>query len=610
MKKKIKVADFVINFFAEKGVDKIFVVYGAANGDLIDAFTKTKKTKYIAVLHEQAGGFAAEGFAKVKENKIPGVAIATSGPGGMNFITSIGNCFYDSVPVIFITGQVRKSVLRKNSKLRQVGFQETDISGISSPITKYSKLILDPYSIKYELEKSLHLATSGRPGPVLLDIPIDVQNKTVEINKLKSFNSKYYEINFSIKKILKKINLFLDDLEKFNRPALIIGGGVRSSGAINNLNKLSKLLKIPIFPTWNALDIVTSDQKYYGGRIGTYGGAGRNFGIQNCNLLLSIGSRMSGRLVGGNSKYFAREATKYLVDIDKYLLRKDLQELKFDQCIHSDAKLFINLLLKEAKKRKNSIYNQDKKNWHLLCQKWKKKYDPVKNSFFQNKNYVHPYAFIRVLSKKMKNKDILVGDCGGNIVTLNHAFETKKGQRFFTNNGNSPMGFSFSAAIGAYYANPKKNVVCVIGDGGMNMNIQELQTIYHYNVKVKTIILNNYVLGITKAYQKDHFGKSEACGPEGYSPPDFNKVADAYNIKVLSVSKNSEIADKIDELINFDGPIIMNVNCNEFYNYEPRVFGWNKPIEEMYPYLNREEFRKNMITKPLKNWKKYIPGKK
>ncbi len=589
---KVKLADYVINFYSNIGVDKIFVVYGAANGDLIDAFSRNKKTEYVAVLHEQAGGFAAEGYAKVKGKKIPGVAIATSGPGGMNFVTSAGNCYYDSVPAVFITGQVNSQFMKPDESVRQIGFQEADMCSIFKSVTKYAKLILDPKSIRYELEYSLHLATSGRPGPILLDIPIDVQKTIIETDELKGFDSKSLDLNVKDQNNLEKqMEKLFTDISNSKRPVLLIGGGVKIADATNDLHEIGELLKIPMFPTWNALDVVTSDYKYYCGRVGTYGGAGRNFGIQNSDLLVSIGSRISGRITGGNVKTFARKAKKYMVDIDEGTLNKKLQQVPFDENINCDAKKFINNF-KEFLIKKKFQTNENRENWLTKCIEWKKTYDPVKKDFYKNSNTVQPYAFIRRLSEKMNKDDILVADCGGNIVTCNHAFETKKGQRYFTNNGNSPMGFSFSGAIGAYFANPNRRIVCIIGDGGMNMNIQELQTIKNYNIKVKTIILNNHIYGITKAFQETNFGgKSEACGPRGYIPPDFIKISKAYGIKTMEIKNNSEFDEKIDQFLKCEESIIVDVDCHDHHEYEPRIFGWKTPIEDMYPYIDREELK-------------------
>ena len=253
----MKVADYIIDFLGKKGIKDIFEVYGAANGDLIDAFTRVKSARYIAVMHEQAGGFAAEGYAKITGK--PAAAIATSGPGGQNFVTPMGNCFYDSVPVIFLTGQVDSRFLRPDPNMRQRGFQETDIVSISKPVTKYAKLVLDPSSVKYELEKAWFLSQEGRPGPVLLDLPIDVQKAEIDPNNLIGFNAESFKTTFDLNTVDKQIGHYLEDLAKSKRPVILVGAGVRHAKGIEELLELGDKLKIPMFPTWNALDIVTSD---------------------------------------------------------------------------------------------------------------------------------------------------------------------------------------------------------------------------------------------------------------------------------------------------------------------------------------------------------------
>jgi acetolactate synthase-1/2/3 large subunit len=593
----MKVADFVINYLADNGVKDIFVVYGAANGDLIDAFTRNDKTRYICVMHEQAGGFAAEGYAKISGK--PAVAIATSGPGGQNFLTPISNCFYDSVPVIFLTGQVNSAFLRPNSDIRQIGFQETPITEIVAPVTKYCKLITDPYSIKYEMEKAWFISQEGRPGPVLLDMPIDVQKENVDIEKLVNFDSSIYAKTYDLDSVDKKIMMFIEDLNNAKRPSILVGAGVRIANGIEELLELGERLKIPMFPTWNALDIVTSDYKFYGGRIGTYGGSGRNFGIQNSDLVLTIGSRVSGRLYGGNTKAFLRAAKKYVVDVDASLLQKRFQSVPFDESILCDAKIFLQQLNKQINLKKLPDFS----SWFSRVQEWRDRYDPVKPEYFKQKFPTNPYAFMRILSEEMNSGDIFLADCGGNIVVSSQAFETKRGQRFITNNGNSPMGFSFSGAMGAYLASDKKqNVVCIIGDGGFNMNIQELRTVKNYNLGFKTFILNNHCYGITRQFQRTRFeGREEACGPKGYSPPDFIKICKAYEIETNVINNNSEAREKIKEVLGHKGPVVCDVNCHDWDSYEPRVFG-GAPIEDMQPYLPREEFRKNMIIAPDKGW--------
>lgn len=593
----MKVADYIIKYLADYGINDMFIVYGSANGDMVDSFVRTDNTRYIAVMHEQGGGFAAEGWTKVKG--LPSVSMATSGPGGMNFVTPIGNFFYDSVPGLFITGQINSQFMRPDESIRQIGFQETDIVSICKPITKYAKMIERPEDVKYEIEKALHMATEGRPGPVLLDIPMNVQKADIDVDTLIGYDSGI-KTTFDKDLIIKQVDKFIEDLQNSERPCLMIGGGVRLSGAIDELLEVGRRLKIPMFPTWNALDVVCSDYEYYGGRIGTYGGAGRNFGVQNSDLLLAIGSRISGRITGGNIHSFAREAKKYMVDVDKAGLQRFLQQVPFEECIYSDAKLFIEILTM----RLNGIKLPDFTKWTNRVMGWKKKYDPVTKDMYKSTKYPHPYAFSRILSEEMKNDDVFCGDCGGNIVVTNHAFETKTGQRYFTNNGNSPMGFSFAGGIGAAIAaNKDQNVVCVIGDGGFNMNIQELQTLINYNVPLKTIIMNNHIYGITKAFQETNFeGRAEACGPKGYDPPNFVKIVEAYGIKTMTVDDGTDydkVRQQIREFLDYDGPVVLDLNCHEYHTYDPKVIGWKTPIEDMYPYLPDDEFDDNMYIEKI-----------
>lgn len=597
----MKLSDYVIKTLGDYGIHKAFVVYGSACGNLIDSFVRIKNIEYIAVMHEQGASFMAEGWAKIKGK--PGVAIATSGPGGMNLVTGIGNCFYDSVPCLFLTGQINSRFLRPDPSIRQIGFQETDIVSIVSPITKYAKMIMRPEDIRYELEKALFICQDRRPGPVLLDLPIDVQAAEIEPDKLIGFDTTVARVPYKLSQVDEQIKRYVEDLHKAERPVLMIGGGVRIAGAEEKVRELGRLLAIPCFPTWNALSTISSDYEYYAGRIGTYGGAGRNFGIQNSDLLLAIGSRISGRITGGNVQSFARGAKKYVVDVDPPMLQRHLQQLPFDENILCDAKVFCEMLIDAIRPRRRHIPSFI--SWTSKVMGWKTKYDPVRREFFENQDHVHPYAFMRILSEKMGPDDIFVADCGGNIVVCNHAFETKWGQRYITNNGNSPMGFSMCGAIGAWLADPSKRVVCVIGDGGMNMNIQELQTIKTNQIAIKVFILNNHCYGITKQYQEVNFGgRYEACGPKGYSPPPFIAIATVYGLTARYIDSTEHMSGMIDEVLEFPGPIICDVDCGDHHDYGPRLTGWNTPLEDLDPKLPRDEFRSNMIIEPLPGWEK------
>ena len=613
-----KVADYIIDFLADYGVKEVFLVYGSANGDLVDAFTRNDRIRYICVMHEQAGGFAAEAYSRVSKNF--GVTLVTSGPGGHNLVTPIGNCYYESVPALFITGQQNTKFMKKTPKIRQNAFQETEIVEIVTPITKYAKMVTNKDDIKYELQKAIHIMLEGRPGPVLLDIPMDVQKAKVDPEDLKEYypndtTETFEKVEHPFigqPEIDQFINEYFNDLKSAKRPVIMVGGGVKLAshdGGIKLANyekhllRILHKLKVPVFPTWNALDTIASDFEYYGGRIGTYGGDGRNFGIQNADLLLCLATRVSGRITGGNPSYFARGAKKYIVDIDKELFVEGQHDVKFDKTLPCDIRSFLPQLEYATKN-----YNLDFSNWNKQVQLWKEKYKVVKPEYYQQEGYVNPYVFSDLLSKKVKNNDIIITDCGGNVVVTYQSFQTKTGQMFFSNNGNSPMGFSFSAAMGAWFASTSdQNVIGIIGDGGMNMNIQELQTLKNYNIGVKIVILNNNIYGITKAFQKTNFeGRFEACGPKGYNPPNFYKVIKAYGIDYLNIQINNvnEINEKIDEFLNYPHhvPVILDVNCYEYHRYVPRIVGWNTPIEDMYPYVSREEFKNNMYIEPVSHW--------
>lgn len=595
----IKVADYVIKYLANCGIKEIFVVYGAANGDLIDAFTREERIEYIAVMHEQAGGFMAEAYSKVTQNF--GVALATSGPGGMNFVTPIGNCFYDSVPCLFITGQVSTNLLRSSEEVRQVGFQETDIVSTVKLITKYASMITKAEDVRYELEKAIYLMKEGRPGPVLLDLPINIQKQEIDEEKLAGFDGKHSFIDHNEDNTTEVIRGILEDLKTSKRPIILVGGGVgRECSPL--LEEISKKLQIPVIPTWNALDISTSDFINYGGNVGTYGGKGRNFAIQNCDLLVAIGTRISGRITGGNPSSFARGAKKYLINIDKSSLQLKFQEVIFDVNLYCDSYEFLSRFNSLSLANNYLWEKNDFSNWVNYVCYCRDKYDPVKEYLSEkatfNPDIINPYLFVRELSNILPSNSIIITDCGGNLVIMNQAFEVKRGQRFFSSNGNSPMGFSFAAAIGAWFASDKKQpVVCVIGDGGMNVNIQELQTIINYRVNIKVIILNNHIYGITKAFQETNFeGRSEACGPKGYNPPDFVEICNAYNVDSIRILNFRNIVNRLrEEVLDKPHTVICDVVCHDWHQYEPKIHDWRSSIEDMTPLLPIEELEKNMI---------------
>lgn len=573
----MKVSDYVISRLAGEGIDRVFLVYGAALGELADALTRSVRIKHVCPMHEQAGGFMAEGYAKVR--RVPGFAMATSGPGAGNLVTCIQNAFYDSVPMIFITGQVTTRFQRPHEGIRQLGFQETDVVGMVKPITKYAAMVKRPEDVRYELEKAIHLCKSGRPGPVVLDMPIDVQRAEFDPA------SGGYEPRDEWRQLdrIYQLGQFLGDLERAKRPGILVGGGAYK--ARDYIIEFATKHNIPCFPTWNALDIITSDLPIYGGRIGTYGGPGRNFGIQNCDLVLAIGSRLSGRITGGMPETFVQGAKLYVVDVDENLLESRYQPRRADVNILCDALDFARGLAISPKRF-------DFSPWLARVRGWLDKYDNVRPEHFEG---FHHYGFMRRLSEALPDNAIVVSDTGGNVIMMAHAFRSKRGQRIFTNNGNTPMGFSFAAAIGAWFADPLRPIICIIGDGGFNMNIQEIQTLVNHGAKVKTFIINNRIYGNTASYQNINFaGRCIASAAPDYVPPNFSAIAKAYGVRCYSLSEWEHFERIVGLTLQADEPVIVDVIHDGFCTYEPRISRFDLPIHDMFPFLERDEFNDNM----------------
>lgn len=601
-------ADFIITHLRDRGIRQLFQVYGAATGDLVDAFSRVKDTQYLCPIHEQGGTFMAETVAKVT-GKIQ-CFMATSGPGGLNTLDGIANCYYDSTPMLVITGQINSKFMRKTVGQRQIGFQENCIVEMAKPITKYATMVKDPLMIKYELDKAIYIATHGRMGPVLLDIPTDLQKMDIDPKDLKEFIP---DNDNSIPDWYYKdvIELTIKALKEAKRPVLLVGGGIHWADAVTHVRQLGISLGIPCIPTWNATDIFTSDYPLYAGRIGTFVGPGRNFTVQNCDLLLAIGTRISGRITGGQVKLFAREAKKIIVDIDANMLDVRTQEVKGDVNICMDAKEFCDRLLDEIMKQKDLPIWKD---WVDKAMEWRDKYQPVLPEYYKVEGYVHPYAFMRELSKQCKEGDIIVTDSGGNCVVTFQCFETKKGQRLLSSNGNSTMGYSFAGAMGVcflpeYLKEQKGRVICIIGDGGMQMNIQELQTLKHYGLRLKTFILSNGIYGITQQFQRTNYsGRYLASGGDGdiyqtgYSVPNFIEVSRAYGIEARRISNSQYISKKIKDILEYPNAIVCEVDCTNYSTYQPRIFGWQTPIDDSFPYLPRDEYKSNMIIKPYDGW--------
>ncbi|MDD5194973.1 MAG: thiamine pyrophosphate-binding protein [Candidatus Omnitrophica bacterium] len=596
----VKLSDYVFSFIASLGVKEVFAVCGGGAMHLVDSLGKNENLKYIAVHHEQAAAMAAESYSRITSK--PGAALVTSGPGGTNTITGVCGAWIDSIPTIFISGQVTTDTLIGETSLRQFGIQEADIIKLVKPITKYAVTVTDASTIKYHLQKAAHLATSGRPGPVWLDIPLDIQSKLINPDKLRGFKPPQKE---KIKKYLleKKVSQCLKMLIQAKRPVLISGYGIRLAGAQANYRKLVNILKIPVISSWTTSDLIPTNHELYVGRSGIMGDRAGNFTVQNSDLLLIIGSRMSIPHVGYNYNIFAREAKKIMVDIDEVELKKS--SISLDLPIKSDAGEFIEELLRQIEKNK---FKTNVNLWLTKCRAWKAKYPVVLPEYKKIKKGVNSFYFIGVLSQKLGKDAVVVTDMGTSFTCTMQTFKVKDGQRLFTSSGHSSMGFGLPGAIGACFANNRKKTICVAGDGGLQMNIQELQTLVHYKLPIILFVLNNGGYLTIKLMQQNHFGRYVGSEPSsGLSFPDMLKVAQAYGIPSVRITNNKELLAKIDKILAHPGPFICEIMMPENQPLIPRVSSLkkpdgsivSKPLEDLYPFLSRKEFFENMIVKPV-----------
>lgn len=589
----MNLSDYVLDFLEKKKVKKVFLITGGAISFMVDAFSRNKKIEYVSVAHEQGAAMMADAYSRLGPNY--SCTMVTSGPGATNLLTGIACSYFDSIPSLHICGQVNTYEQQSSNKstlnVRQVGFQETDIVNISKPITKFSYKLTNPNEIRYILEKSHHIATSGRPGPVLIDIPMDLQRCKIDPKKLKSF--KFKNTKIPIKD--PKIDYVIKEIKRSKKPVIILGGGIKYSKAQSQLKKFLKNFNAPIVTTWSGVDLIDHSNKKYIGNIGVYGSRAANFAIQNSDLFLSLGSRLDTRVTGGVPKNFARKAKKIMVDIDLNELNKK-RGLNIDLKIKQDVKFFLE---KISTKLKRQI---SKKDWLDKCFKWKLKYPIVDKKYFKEKKYVNPYVFIETLSKKLSKKETIIADDGGHLTWTLQTFKVKQGQNLFSAFGNSPMGYSLPASIGASIAKKNSRIICIDGDGSIQINLQELHTIDKLNLPIKIFVLNNNGYGIIKQFQELYLdGRFEASG-KGVSNPNFKKISKAFNIN-YNIIKNHNDFYKLDKIIKSKKPELIEVMLRPNQKIIPKLqFG--NPIEDMSPLLPRKEFFKNMDIKIIKRDKR------
>lgn len=602
MEKKIKVSDYVVKFIENIGVKHIFLISGGGNIHLIDSVGNSKKMQYICNHHEQASATAAEGYARITGNI--GVCVVTTGPGGTNAITGVLGAWLDSIPILVVSGQVRRELLFAGKGVRQLGDQEINIVDIVKPITKYAVTVIDPNDIGYHLEKAYHLAGLGRSGPVWIDIPLDVQGSFVEVKKLKKFNPHEIEPSYDTdKKLLEKlVRKVINKLANSKRPVLYAGNGIRIAGAAKEFLSLVDILKVPILTSYAGYDLISSNHPYFFGRGHAFGQRAANFILQNSDFFLSIGARLDVRTIGFTYKAFARAAYKVMVDIDRAELDKFI--LSPDLKVNFDAKEFINEMIRQLKKDPLKL---EIKNWIDYGRRLSNKYPVVLPEFWQEKRYVNPYCFIETIGKHLEpNELIVVSDGVGPLNCMYQAFHVKPGQRVILNNGCAQMGYGLPAAIGVAFAvNKKQRVVCFEGDGSLQLNIHELQVMKHHNLPIKLFIYSNDGYQSIRNTQNNLFeGRHVASDSKsGVSSPDFVKVARAYGFKAIRINSHRDMENKIKIVLSEEGPIVCDINSVRELMLTPKLITKktpdgrfvSPPLEDMGPFLPRDEFRKNML---------------
>ena len=590
----MNLSDYTLKFLEKKKIKKVFLITGGAISFMVDAFSRNKKIQYISAAHEQSAAMMADSYSRLGPNF--SCTMVTSGPGATNLITGIACSYFDSIPSLHICGQVNTYEQQDGDKstknVRQVGFQETDIVNIAKPITKYTYKVKDVSEIRYVLEKAHYIATTGRPGPVLIDIPMDLQRIKVNPKKLKPFKPKIDKKKINYKNTILKIENLL---KKSKKPVIVLGGGIKYGKSEQNLTTFLKSFKIPVVTTWSGVDLVDYNNKKYIGNIGVYGSRAANFAVQNSDLILCLGTRLDTRVTGGVPKSFARKAKKIVVDIDKYELGKK-RGLKIDLKVESDIKIFFQ----EYRKYKKN--NTNREDWLQRCNNWKIKYPIILKEFYEEKKYVNPYVFIDKLSKTLNKKDIIIADDGGHLTWTIQSFKVKFGQKLFSAFGNSPMGYALPASIGASIAKNKKRVICIDGDGSIQINLQELHTIDKLQLPIKIFILNNDGFGIIKQFQELYLGKRYEASGKGVSNPNFKKVSNAFNINYNLIKNHSDLK-KLNKIISSNKPEIIEIKLRNNQKIIPKLqFG--NPIEDLSPLLPRSEFYKNMDISLIKRDKK------
>jgi acetolactate synthase-1/2/3 large subunit len=595
---QVRVADYIARRIRDAGVETVFLITGGGAMHLDDAIGRCEGLEYVCNHHEQACALAAEGYARATGGL--GVAVVTSGPGGTNTITGVLGQWHDSVPVLYVSGQVRRdtTVASTGLPLRQLGDQEADIVAIVSPITKYAVMLMEPDRVRYELEKCLHLACSGRPGPVWLDVPVDVQGSLVDEEHLEPYRGDddgFFDEVLARGQAAELAAL----LSAAERPVLLAGSGVRIGHAIPRFLKVAERLGAPLLTAWNAVDVLWEDHPLFVGRPGSIGDRAGNFALQNADVVVSLGCRLNVRQIGYEFKAFARAAYLAVVDIDPVELRKPT--IAPDLPVHAD----VGFLLDELDVALSVRQLQSRAEWLEWCLERKRRYPVVLPEYRRAEVPVNPYVFVDALSGHLDEDSIVVTANGAAVVISNQALRVPRGARLICSSGTASMGYDLPAAIGACVA-AGRPVICLAGDGSVQMNLQELQTIVHHRLPVKLFIFDNQGYLSMRQTQDNLFGgRYVGADPgSGVSLPDMTAIAGAYGIPARTVRCHGDLDEAIGATLAGDGPQLCVVVMDPRQPFSPKVAGRklpdgrmvSNPLEDMHPLLEREELADNMLV--------------
>ena len=602
-----KLSDYVIRFIADQGVKHVFLVTGGGAMHLNESLSRCPAIEPVCNSHEQASAIAAENYGKATNDL--GVAVVTTGPGGTNAVTGVAGAWLDSTPCLFISGQVKRPDRMFDAAgnplgMRQLGVQEVDVVSIVKPVTKYAVTVLDPQTIRYHLEKAVYLARSGRPGPVWVDIPLDVQASPIEFETLPGFDPVERAAPTENAFLDRQIDELIQALNRAERPLLFAGNGIRLARAEREFAELTRLLKIPVVATWCAADLIASDDPLYVGRPGTLASRGANFALQNCDFLLTIGVRLDFAITGYAPEKLAREAHKVMVDVDPAELQKLKPYIQTPIC--ADAGMFLRALLA----RGDELEPKDRNAWDRRCADWKTRYPVVTAEHRKPEGRVSVYHLAEVIGCETKPTDLMVsGSSGSGIELFLLACPTRTGQRIFHTAGLGAMGFGLPASIAVCLAGGGKRTVCVDGDGGFQFNIQELETVARLNLPIKFFVLNNEGYASIRASQANYFGQASiGCDDRtGLTIPDISSVAAAYGLKTAVIQEQSDLRNAVRQVLDTPGPVVCDVRVIPDEIRAPRLSSMqrpdgsfvSKPLEDLWPFLDREEFRENMIIRPL-----------